>query len=311
MSLLKNLSIFNKNNNKQTELKKDTVKKFLRLFFWILLIFVVFKSIVGSFVEKEDDFIMPEIKLEEQGPASTAASFVKEYLTYEKVVTGEQEKDYKDRVYTFGLENIKFPSLSTVKESAKVMNVFVFDIEKINDNQYDVLVKADVQYESLQSSVYLKVPVAEKDGKYAVEDTPVIIPAPEKANIEYIKYSQGEELYITESNKVKEIMENFFNTYCSGKPTEIAYYMNDGKPVKGFEGRFTFLYMREFHVFDLKDNNKYKATALIELKDSVSEKVFFQNYNIDLVQREGRWYVEKLNIRGGNINEKSEITEQK
>lgn len=310
MSLLKNLNISNKGNKKQTELKKDTVQKFFRFIFWFLLIFIVFKSIVGSLVVKKEEFVMPEIKLDQQGPASTAASFVKEYLTYERLITSEQDKDYRDRVYTFGLENIKFPSLSNVKENSKAVNVFVFDIEKINENQYDILIKADVEYYSdsvrKKNSIYLMVPVAEKDGRYAVEDTPVIVPPPEKADINYVKYSQGEELYITEANKVKEIMENFFNTYCSGKATEIAYYMNDGKPVKGFEGRFTFLYIREFRVFDLKVNDKYKATALIELKDSISEKVFYQNYNIDLVKREGRWYIEKLNLRGGNINEKSD-----
>lgn len=307
------MQIFNKNKKnigrKEKELKTDSIQRVLRSIFWVLLVFLVIKSIANDVFEKEEEFEIPEIKLEQQQPAAVAASFAKEYLTYSVEESMEETKDYRERLYKFAADYLKFNSLSNVNANSKVENIFVFSVKKITDNQYNVLVKADVQYsftdgKRIFDSIYLEIPVNGQDGQYVVEDTPVIIPEPEKADIDYSRFNQGEELYITESNKVKEIMSNFFNTYCTGKPTEIAYYMDDGKPLKGFEGRFAFLYIKEFHVFDLKVDNKYKATAMVALKDTVSSKEFLQNYNIDLVKREGRWYIKKINIRGGNINEK-------
>lgn len=299
---------------KEKELKTDTIQRILRRIFWVLLVFLVLKSIVNDVFEKKEEYVIPEIKLEQQQPAAVAASFAKEYLTYSLKESMEESKNYRERLTKFAADYLKFENLSNFNASSKVENIFVFDVKKISDNQYDVLVKADVLYSfsdgsSMNDSIYLEIPINEQEGKYVVEDTPVIVPEPEKADIDYIRFNQGEELYITEANEVKEIMANFFKTYCTGKPTEIAYYMDDGKSLKGFEGRFTFLYIKEFHVFDLKLDNQYKATTMVILKDTISSKEFLQNYNIDLVKRDGRWYIKEINIRGGNINENYEKEE--
>lgn len=305
------MSFFNKQNKKTAELKKDTMQRFLRILFWTLLIFLVVRSILGDVFEPEVKFEMPKIKLEREGPGAVAASFVKEYLTYEASDAAKSNKDYRDRVYRFAADYINLPNLNDAAIGSIVEDVFIFDIEKINEQQYDVLIKADVVYlqkdsKKTKSILYIKVPIREANESFVVEDTPVIIPAPNKVDIRYEKFNQGEELYITDTEKIKEIMGNFLKTYCDGKSTEIAYYMDDGKPVKGFLGRFTFLYFKEFHVFDLKVNNEYKAIATVSFQDSISKKTFFQNYNIDLIKRDGRWYVKKLDVRGGNINEKYE-----
>ncbi|MTI68082.1 MAG: conjugal transfer protein [Firmicutes bacterium] len=300
---------FSNKTKKPKELKKSTFQKVFRKVFWILLIFLVTKSVAGDVFKKEKEMEIPEIKIEQQKPAAIAASFTKEYLTYDIQKSLEQVKDYEKRVKTFSADYIKLPDLTSAKANSEVKNVFVYDIERINEDQYNVFTKADVLYsfpkgEKKKSSIYLKVPVGGKDGNFIVEDTPIMLPPPEKINMEYERFNQGEELYITEANKVKEIMENFFTTYCSGKPTEISYYLSNGKPTKGFEGRFTFLNIRDFRVYDLKVNNKFKAIAFVRLRDSISNKEFLQNYSIDLIKKDGRWYVEKLNLRGGNINEK-------
>ncbi|WP_026895924.1 conjugal transfer protein [Clostridiisalibacter paucivorans] len=301
--------------SKSIELKKDNIQRVLRIVFWILLIFLVAKSVAKDVITKPQEIQIPEIKLEQQAPAAVASSFVKEYLTYDIQQSMDEYNDYKERVHRFGAEYINLSNLASVKASSKAENVFVFDIEKLKGNQYNVTVKGDVTYKFLDgkvktSSIYLKVPVTESDGSFIVEDTPVMIPEPTKPDIDYIKFDQGEELYISETEKVKEIMKNFFKTYCSGKSTEIAYYMDDGLPQRGFEGRFVFLDIKEFNVFDLKQNSGFKAIVNVKLKDSVSNKEFHQNYNIDLVKKEERWYIKNLKIRGGNIYEKYENKEK-
>lgn len=297
------------NKNKPKELKKDTLQKLLKYSLWILLLFLVVKSVVGDVFEPEIEFEIPEIKFDQQKPAAIATSFVKEYLTYDIQKNLEQYKDYERRIHSFSADYIKVSRISNVTVSSKVENLYIYEINKLNENQYDISIKADVKYTSVEGDIkygnlYLKVPVKEVEGTFLVEDTPIFIPPIEtEAYIDYIRFNQGEELYITEVNKAKSILENFFKTYFTGNKEEIAYYMSDGKPTKGFEGRFTFLDIRELHVYDLGTDNIYKAIVELHIKDNLSNKEYYQNCNLDLIKKDKRWYVKNINIRGGNIYE--------
>ncbi|SHK47455.1 conjugal transfer protein [Paramaledivibacter caminithermalis] len=304
---------FKSKDIKTTELNKGSIQRIIRLMFWTFLFFLLLKSVIGVFKPSEKIEI-PEIKLEQQMPASVAESFVKEYLTYNISSSLEEKKEYEERVYTFLADYVKLPTMIGIQADSKVENTYVYEIKKLKTNQYDVIVKADTVYtfvdgQRKKKSIYLKVPVAEQEGKFVVEDTPIIIPKVEKASIKYERYSEGDELNITEAFEVKEIMANFFKTYCTGKPSEIAYYMDDGKPRAGFEKSFEFLDIMDFRVHYL-ENIGYKAIAEIKIRDVVSNKEFLQNYNIDIVNKDGRWYIKGLNLRGGNIHEEYEKTDK-
>lgn len=308
MSLVKNLLGDSSNNHRPKELKKDTFQKMLKYIFWGILLFLVVKSVVGDVFEPEFEYEVPQIKFDQQKPGAVAASFVKEYLTYDIQETMAEYNDYKDRIHRFSAGYMQISNLSAVSASSRVENVYIYDINKINENQYDILIKADVKYSYPEGEVkretsYLKVPVREISGEFIVEDTPIFTPPPETVDIDYIRFNEGDELYITEANQVKGIMGNFFKTYFTGNKEEISYYMADGKPTKGFEGRFIFLDIREFNVFDLGFDNTYKAIAQVRLSDELSNKEFYQKYNLDLVKINERWYIKKLDIRGGNISE--------
>lgn len=301
---------FKTENRKTKELNKGSIQRVIRIIFWTLLFFLILKSVVRDLGPKET-FEIPEIKLEYQMPASVAESFVKEYLTYNVSKTLDEKKDYEKRVYTYLADYVKLPTMMGLKADSKVENTFVYDIKKLKNKQYDVIVKADTVYtfsegQKKKRSIYLKVPVAEKEGKFVVEDTPIIVPKIEKASINYKRYSEGDELDITKVNEVKEIMANFFKTYFMGKPSEIAYYMADGKPREGFNKSFEFLDIMDFRVHYLENLDSYKAIGEIKIKDVISNKEFLQNYNIDLINKDGRWYIKSLNLRGGNIHEEYE-----
>lgn len=306
---------FKTENRKTKELNRGSIQRLIRIVFWTLLFFLLLKSVIRDF-KPQEEFEIPEIKLEYQMPASVAESFVKEYLTYDFPKSLDERKDYERRVYTYLANYVKLPTMMGIKANSKVENTFVYDIKKLKSKQYDVIVKADTVYtfsegQKKKRSIYLKVPIAELEGKFVVEDTPIIVPRIEKASIKYARYSEGDELDITKVNEVKEIMANFFKTYCMGKPSEIAYYMDDGKPRAGFDKSFEFLDIMDFRVHYLENLDSYKAIAEIKIKDVISNKEFLQNYNIDLINKDGRWYIKSLNLRGGNIYEEYEETDKK
>jgi hypothetical protein len=151
------------------------------------------------------------------------------------------------------------------------------------------------------SDCSLRVPVAVLNGKYAVEDIPAFIPEADKAALKINPYS-GKELDEAQSKEVKTTLENFFKTYYSGNSTEISYYLADSnKVVQGLSKRFELQKMDSASIYTDEKTKGIFAIVSLTVKDSVNGQLMPQKYNVQLIKKEGKLYIESFDVRTGNI----------
>ena len=319
----------NQDSKERSEVKtkrfdKEAFIKPIRVLFYLIMILIIIKGALSFFrndtneakkiyAEMEMKLIAARAPIETETAKAFAESFTKEFLTYSNDSTSNY--DYTERVRPYiasYLSGITAQSFGQVKKTW-VEDVFTWEVQKISEAQGNIVVKADIIYEDKvvegeteklvlkKDKVYLKVPIFYQEGKFVVDDYPVFHPVPEKAEIKF------EPIYLEDtSSEIKEevsfMLQNFFKTYCMGNAGEISYYMLDGSKLKGYEGRFEFLEIKELRTHTLKDQEgKILAVAAIKVKDKTSSMEFTQRYHLEVFKKDSRWYIESFDTRGGNL----------
>lgn len=239
-----------------------------------------------------------------------AERFAEEYFTHKGVMG-----DYEQRLSKFlpSYITITGPGFSQGNVKTEVLRSSSYSIEWFSSNQVNVAVALKVRYttetrdeeevkrDSQESDVYLLVPVMEKEGKYVVEDLPAIIPAPPKADISASHY-QGAALDSNTTREIRDVLENFFKTYYSGNPGEISYYMLENKAIRGIEKRYTLQRIEGVRAFTEGKENEIFTLVELSIQDEISKFTLKQNYQVTLVQRDGRYYIKDFDIRTVNLN---------
>jgi hypothetical protein len=324
---------FGKSDIKKKKFDKQSWVKLLRIFIYGLLFLILLRGTLSFFkndrVEAQRIFKQVEMKLnEKQVPIESetakafAESFTKEYLTYSNESVGNS--DYMKRIKPYiasYLRNILVKSVSDLKPCI-VKNVYTWKVEKIKNNQGNIIVKADVIYEDMvmeeemvetiltEDIIFLEVPISFSKGKYVVDDYPAISPKPEKAEIKYgmIKLEDT-------SNEVNEevsfMLNNFFKTYCMGNAGELSYYVLEGSQIHGYEGRFEYISAEDLRTYALDKEKSVLAIVSIKVKDQMSNMEFLQKYHMELIKKDGRWYIKDFDLRGGNLDKYEKGDEQK
>lgn len=315
---------FGKRDIKKKKINKQSWMKIFRIFIYGLLCLILLRGTMSFFrndrVAAQKIFKQVEIKLnEKQEPIESetakacAESFAKEYLTYSN--ESINNNDYIKRIKPYianHLRNILSKATNDIKPCT-VKNVYTWKVEKISKNQGNIIVKVDVVYEDqvmqeemietifMDDVIFLNVPIAYVKGKYVVDDYPAISPKPKKAEIKYglVKLEDT-------SNEINEevsfMLDNFFKTYCTGNAGELSYYVFDGSKIHGYEGRFEYICSEDLRTYELDDENSVLAIVSIKVKDLLSNMEFLQKYHLELIKKEGRWYIKDFDLRGGNLH---------
>lgn len=314
---------------KMFKIKTTTFQKVGRIIFWTFFVFLVLRGIGSLFTPDETGKAEASIRNFEKsigdkqrlesGGKSYAEAFAYEYMTYDPNDTD----DYRQRLMRFLPAYMdEFGYTGNTYTSTQVLSSSTYDVEWISENQMNVSVWLNVEYKSENSSgevsedtlnnekkvkykaTGLKVPVAYVNGRYAIEDYPVFVALPEKANIN-LKSFTGYNAEVEETKEITEVLNSFFKTYYSGSPGEISYYMQDSKEVKGLENSFLYNRMGNAEVFvENKDSTDKKYIALVEvyITDPNSQKEIKQKYYINLTYDGQRYYIRDLNVRTVNLN---------
>jgi hypothetical protein len=316
---------FGNSEIKKKRFNKQFWIKVLRIFIYGLFCLILLRGALSFFrndrVEAQRIFKQVEMKLnEKQVPIESetakafAESFTKEYLTYSNESVGNS--DYMKRVKPYianYLRNILVKSVSDLK-SCTVKNVYTWKVEKLANDQGNIIVKADVVYEDMvmeeemvetiltDDIIFLKVPISFKNNKYVVDDYPAISPKPEKADIKY-GLVKLEDTSNEVNDEVSFMLDNFFKTYCSGNAGEISYYVLNGSKLHGYEGRFEYISSEDLRTYVLDKKNAVLAIVSIKVKDPMSNMEFLQKYHLELVKKDSRWYIKAFDLRGGNLDE--------
>lgn len=256
-----------------------------------------------------------------------ALAFTKEYLTYKN----SDQEDYLERIRPFLINALSNTvRIDYSKGSSKVLDAIVWKVDKLDAkhsniiiranietiNEVDVIIEKDIQGKEVrrprieEKVVYISIPIGYYEGSYLVDDYPVFVTKPDRPSEASFDTYVGSRTVLEDiKQQIKEVLTNFFITYSTGNAGQIAYYMEDNRKIKGYEGEYIF---NNIDTLDVYENGKglYTAVVIIGVKDKELGTLFRQRYLIDLVKKtEGnvdRFYIRDINIRGNKFKKEDE-----
>ncbi|WP_117406774.1 conjugal transfer protein [Ruminiclostridium papyrosolvens] len=307
--------------DKVLKLKSTVPQKIGKILLWTLVVFLLLRGIGSIF--KQDETVTAQTlidsfekdseakkTIEFQGKAF-AESFCLEYLT----LNGRDTEGYLKRLVGYMQKDVDINMNILADVRTEAFSADGYKITWTSDNTFTVDVRARVKYFNVESSssdqspaqqtelmkdyqikdVCLRIPVLEKAGHFQITGYPAFIPSEDKANVETKPYS-GKEASEGTKEAILSVMESFFKIYYTGNPGEISYYMLDStKQLKGLEGRYEFVSLDDITVYQNTESSYYVIVKL-SIKDSTNGVTVPQQYKIDLVRKEDKYYIDKMNV---------------
>ena len=311
-----NLSEFMKGKKKKDNtavLRKNTLLRAARAFFWGMLIFFFIKGIYYTFrpdtltqaqelISEFNQDLEKNKKLNNE-ICSFAQNFAKEYLTYSK----NEENEYQERLkrYISGVGGMDGITLRT-GDAAKAVYVEAYRMEQYSEKQWDVYVLAEVEYwndveEKLYEQTCLKVPVYVSEKGMIVEAIPLFVNdtmlLQGYVGTEYTGTMVDEQT----ATAVTTAVSNFLKAYYEQDETVIDYYLTndaDRKMFSGLNGRYRFAKMDSFKCYKEPDQDFIICVTGFKITDSVNEVKIAQKLCIKVIkQSDGKYYIAAINPR--------------
>lgn len=338
------LSIQDLENAKKSKLninknKQKTVSPITRTFFkgvqatiyvsliiiFVLGIYQIIKSKQPKIIKNIVEYNIAES--ESETAKAFALAFVKEYLTY----SNTEQEDYLRRIRPFLINALSNTArIDYSKGSSRVLDAIVWDVQKLNNNHSNIIIRANIQTinqvdiiiekgiegEEItkpkieEKVVYISVPIGYYEDGYLVEDYPVFMPEPQRPTEANFETYTGPKTALDDvEQQIEEVLTNFFITYSSGNEGQIAYYMEDNKKIKGYEGKYLFNSIETLDTYE-NGNGTYTTVTVIGMKDEELGTLYRQRYLIELIRKtEGnsdRFYIKDIKMRGNKFVEEDE-----
>ncbi len=295
------------------KLKSLIPPKIKRIVLWIVLTFIFIKGAISIAVPAPYKTIKKQVMTELENTQKSvsnindakafAEAFISEFLTYK----ANEQEEYRARLEEYmtdaALTNINF---SLVADS-QVINSIAIKCSEVNSNQYNIDVQAKVRYTDVTRDVYIRVPLAQKDKRYVVEDLPMFISNPDKGEIE-TNILDGTLVEPDVAASIKDTLVNFLKAYCEGTQTEIKYYLY--KPelidkIGAIGGNKKFKSVDEVNAYEKGEKIKVIVTYTVE---DLNGQQFKQNANLDIKEKNQRYYI--VNFEPRSVNLKEEIGDE-
>ncbi|MGN1204243.1 MAG: conjugal transfer protein [Lachnospiraceae bacterium] len=306
-------------------MKKNTGMKVLRTIFWIMLIFIFIRGVASIFktdTQKQAEQLIQNFKdqyndftSENAEIMAFAQNFTKEYLTYET----REEEEYKSRLKPYVTSGLLTGSLVDCTADAEAGYVQAYRIEDYTEDQKDVYVFAEVYYTSrslnedgqtyttseTKNTVTLRVPVYVKGGSYIIEDLPLMVDdesiyIPEYKTEPYYGNAVSDE----KAAAIKTSVENFLKAYFEQDESVINYYLgsdSDKEKFSGLNGRFSFVNIEKIDSY-LDSHNNIVCIVEFKIKDTENNVKMLQKINLSMTESGGKFYIQDINLRTGNLN---------
>ena len=316
-----------KKAQREYTMRKNTGMKILRIILWVMLVFIFLRGIVSIFRPDTKDEVTAMItdfkenynQFTNQNSElmSFAQNFTKEYLTY----TARGETEYKNRLKPYvssGLLNST--KINDCSADAEAVYVEAYKIEAYSDCQADVYVLADLEYSNrileddgqtyttqiTKDQVILSVPVYYKNGKYIVEDVPLMVTDTVKMDDYTAEVYSGTSLSDEIQKEVSLSVDNFLKAYCEQDESVIDYYLGskaDKTKFIGLHGRFSYLGIDNIHCYQ---ETGADMVCLVEfrIQDEINGVKMLQKINLSISKSGGKFYINNINTRTGNLNMK-------
>lgn len=298
---------------KSNELKKTQGMVIARIVLWGMLLFIFARGVIACLEPSDAKQVEQTIenfkrdfadyKGDNEEIMAFAQNFAKEYLTYY-----EQDKEgYKARIRPYVSDRLyaMSDSLISFQESAKATYVAAYRKEQYSQNQYDVYVAAEINYGNVIDTTTLRIPIYAKGGAYIVESIPMVVT--DSLLLAGFKQNEYAGTPVTEAElvSIRVSMENFMKAYYEENADILEYYLSS----KADRGRFTGLYGR-YKFVSLDDLKCYRepgqeeivAIANVTIEDADNGNWMKQEYNLTVVNENGRFYIKDINTKTKNLN---------
>ncbi|MDD4564944.1 MAG: conjugal transfer protein [Eubacteriales bacterium] len=285
-----------------------------KVLLWVLVIFLLFRGVVsildnksqGDLTKIIDDYKYAAEQREaaRSGAAAFAENFIYEYYSFD----GRSNSDYADRISRYLADTLNIPKpmgggAATEVLSAKTVKINILE----SDDKMDVDVSVKVRYSAVNVSegaisdkdINIRVPVAYKDGKYAVDAMPLFIPAEDAADIARATEYSGTGVSQKEEKEIKQILESFFKTYYEGSDQEVTYYLSDQSEIDhGLNGVVIFSGVKRISAYYLEGSDEYDeylVNAVVSVADN--GQAIDQEMYLYLTKTESKYYINEITTR--------------
>ncbi len=311
------------------QMRKNTFYRILRAVFWALILLIFIRGVIAAIrpdptveVNKTiEEFKVELLKYREQNNEilAFAENFMFDYMSYE---VGKEE-EYKERIKKYADKKI-YNAEFDFENSAKVIFANAYKKEQYADNQFDVYTLVEIEYSKkvisedntqvddqvIKNIITVKVPVAVKDNRYIVEDTPLFI----NDNVKIKDYNEeevisGQELPAIDKEKLNKVLFDFFTAYYEGNQNVIDYFLTpetDNNDFIGLEGKRKFVEITASRYYQLENNKKILGIISFVVKD-VNDVEITQNLNIVLEYKNEQYYIRDLNARTTNLKQQEDL----
>ncbi len=307
-------------NSKKEKKQKERIFKIkniapyrvARIVLWVMIGFIFLRGVVEIIKPTDqkkvestiDNFLkdFSEFKGENEEIMAFAQNFTKEYLTYEE----KNEDNFKARIRPYVSDKLyNTQDLLEFKGWSECEYVAAYRKEQYSEHQYDVYVKAQVNYGDRIDNTTLRVPVYAGNGAYIVEGIPMVV----EDSMLLANYSQteykGDPVTDAEVTSINVSLENFFKAYYEDTADVIEYYLaKDAKKTHfiGLYGRYTFDKINDLKCYHPEGQQDIIAIVSITVKDSDNGNTLQQEFNITITNYDGRYYLKDINTKTQNLN---------
>lgn len=305
-------------------LRQNRGMKVARIVFWVMLIFIFIRGVATIFKPDNDDVVKKliqdfkadysEFSNQNAEVMAFAQCFAKEYLTYQ--VRGET--DYKQRLTPYVTSAFLNNAINDCKGTARATYVEAYRVEEYSENQVDVYVLAEMEYESRilgedgrtytteisTSQIVLKVPVYMQDNFYIVENLPLMVTDSQLLTGYKVPEYTGTALSEEKTDKVTISVKNFLKAYFEQDDSVINYYLSgiaDKEDFSGLDGRFSFIEIETINCYQ-EEGGDIICLVTFKIKDTENNVEMLQKINLFMQESGGKFYINSMDTRTGNLN---------
>jgi hypothetical protein len=261
---------------------------FWRVLLWFMISFVFLRGVITS--------IRPD----------TAGEALRAISDFRVELTAFKELDSEMLAFAEGF------AVDWLGEKAELLYVRAYRKEAYSVNQYDVFVSAIVLFtnsdEHEQQRVTLRIPVAVREiggiNRYIVEDTPVFMNDDTKLHDHAVTPFVGEELDRNRQSDVLLFLTDFFEAYYHERQSIIDNFLSpdaDKAVFQGLNGLLTFERVEDSSRVYRGENGVMLALVTLTAHDP-NGSTFAQNLTVHVIERDGRFFVQRLDTRILNLN---------
>ena len=298
------------------DMKKNTGMKVLRCVLWIMLTFIFLKGawqIVKPDQVSEVNSIISRFKEEQRRTGdspeevqSFAQDFVREYLSY----SNRGSADFKERIRPYVTKRIldQAESIYGFRNQAKAVYVNAYRKELYAENQWDVYVSAEIEYEvenpetkekeTITEKANVKVPVVFSPGSgYCVESLPLFVQDYRLAD----NYNPSEIKVDSEisTETIQPSIQTFLEAYYSQEQQMINYLLSPDANKEKFIGmskRFEFISITSLKAYAPAGEDTL-CVVKIKVRDTVNGEELSQELNLTVIQDKEKVYIKDINPR--------------